>query len=323
MNTVERAHYDAALSLSSGSYHDETLEGAALPDVQDAHGVRFAQFGPKDAQHVILESAPYLTPLDKSHYLLRLRAQQAVLGEDYSVIGVEAFKPAGGFSREDRKAFATGSFSLLAANVLRVAEATAVDDEQHHYAYGYSLGADVSVQTAYDVRTNPNRGVINLKGLGAIETARVADRGFMVIKAMGDSGKGLARNIMASDSPALEEAWDVNADMSFADVEKKIGKGVNAGIAGYMRSGVLANLALIRGFGTDKSVSQLNLLAHTDLPVVLGRQEGSTVCPPEFIDRYADKPHFVTYTETGNDHSADDNLVGSAGRILHFARAVS
>ncbi|MDB5166243.1 MAG: hypothetical protein JWM37_315 [Candidatus Saccharibacteria bacterium] len=316
MNTLQTAHEDAARYL----HEDDYGKDYELPEVAVTHDVRYAVVGAVDAPNVILESAPYLTAIDKPHYLLRLMAQQEVLGENYAVVGIEAFNPAMNLTHRQRKAIAAGSFSVYATNVLRVAEAVHCEDDQVFSAYGYSLGGDVAVQTAYDVATNENRGVINIQGLGAVEAARVDNRGLRVVKAMADSGKNLWQNVRNSESEALNVAWGIDENMTDEQIKEAVSHIDVRFLAGYMLRGPLHIRALISGSGTRETVHQLDHLSYTDLPVVLGRQAASKVCTPEFIDRYAEA--FTVFTEFGNDHSADDNLIRSAGRALFFARTI-
>lgn len=321
---------DDLLAISGFDY--KNLAEIDLPDVMHAENgdklaIPYAVFGDVDAPNVVLESAPMFTELASPHYMLRLKAQQEALGAAYALIGIQGFEPTkGSFTAKDRAEMVKGSFTPLSERVFRVGEELELDKYgQNVLAYGYSLGADVAIQVTNDTLTNPSRGVFDINALGAVEAARIANRGLVATqKAFGDSGKQLFDNVVASNFPALEEAWKI-APFD-GNARKKFDKAVIRGLAQYIRSGPKNNFAILRGFGTDASAVQLDRIMTskaTKIPVMLGRQYDSTVCTEDFHDeyfkRYGTLTRFRRLAEEG-DHSADDNIRKSAGRILYFAQ---
>jgi len=235
---------------------------------------------------------------------MRLLAQQAVLDAAYDnkhcIVAVQQYDPARqSFDFSKRKRLAAGDFSAFSARVLRVGEALNLAGHQETVLYGYSFGGDVAVQTAHDILFNQNRGVMPLpRRLGANECARTMIRGAIAVtRAMGDSGKELFANICESDCPALLEAWQIQRQASERDqsaqekaraaFDRRIGHGV---IRFWLRH-VVTNLATTQGFGTNASAVQLSeiLGGNHDICTLVGRQQGSTICPVDFFCRVASK----------------------------------
>lgn len=311
--------------LANAGFYEKSLAELQIPEVNvTPDGVKHVLIGNRLAPNVVLQSAPYLTDLQKPHYRLRLAAQQAALGEDYAMLGVQAYDPQKDvFGRHERAQLAKGDFSPLSARVLRAAAESGVDvAEATFMPYGYSLGGDVAIQTAHDVLLNESRGVVDVRALGAFEFARCKKRGVMVVKAMGDSGKGLYENVCASEMPALDEAWNIQ-DGPSDRAKKRFDAGVNKDVVRYMQSGARSNLAIVRGFGTGMSTRQLtDVLQYAQqqedgLYVMAGRQNDSTVCPI-LPDADTFKKQYDALALPG-DHSADDHIRNSARRILYFA----
>ncbi len=328
---LEASHAAVSRGFEVLKFDQATLEKITLPECEtvehsDLVSVRFARFGNQDAPHQIIETAPYLTSIEDPHYKIRLFVQQKLLGENVSVIGVQPFDPKhADLSGPERKKVANGNFSPISDRILRVAEHLGIE---RAFAYGQSMGADVSTQLTYDATNDANRGTLAIDALGALEPARVESRGpIKVAKAMAKSGKLLFKNVWDSDLPALYEAWDIDPEGDFDKQKKAFDSAVNKGGTKYMLASLGSNIALTRGFGTSESRRQLNAIVREGKTfVMLGRQSLSEVCTSEFVDhmqnRHQDRPNFDSYTDEG-DHSDDDNPVRSAGRLRHFVAKAS
>lgn len=330
--TAEQISYDL---LEDVGFGQKRLSEHSLPSkryIRDGdQAIPYAVHGDLDAPNVILHSTPYLTRLDP-HFSLRLQAQQAALGDEYCVVGVEAYNPSEtAFHKDERRRLSSGDFSPLSERMLRVGEhigQLTLRDMDNISFYGYSMGADVAVQTAYDALTNENRGVIGVGAIGAVEPARsVHGRGLKVMLDMQQSGKRMFRNILESDVPALNEAWNIDNDaVALGKIKaqeiKNMGK-VVFGAGAYLLRSPRSNYALIKGFGTSKSVDQLwEIGTKTDTPIFLGRARDSKVFPEHamepFVEPLNNSEHGLTHI-IEDDHSADDNIRKSAARILYFA----
>jgi pimeloyl-ACP methyl ester carboxylesterase len=331
MNIQEcNVHVDNVFESKGWATHnlaDYNLPIVELAPDGDNAPVPYVVFGTKvkDAPYKILEISPYATELDSPHYQLRLGAQQDVLGPEYCIIGVQAYDPVGQtLSSVEKVQMAAGNFSPLSTRVLRVAKHLGLDKNESNYVYGYSLGADVAIQTASELLGDANRGVVPLKSLGAVEAARVSDRGAMaVMKAMKASGNDLFENILGSRAKALTEAWGIE-DTARAEKHRGFDGRLMAGMAKYWLGSLSANIAITKGFGTEQSLLQASLIVVDGLPTFIGRQKASSVCPESFITSLESlgQPNLVTLQEKG-DHSADDNIRRSAARILYFISATA
>jgi hypothetical protein len=283
---------------------------------------------PDEAEHLIFELAPYFTPISKEHYQLRLDAHQEGLGERFCVVGVEAFSPlAHTFSRSQLKQFKQGDFSPLSARVLRVVDTVGPSDDQTVSIGGPSLGGDVSIQTAHDATYDENRGSVKITGLKAIEPARIDNRGALkAAKAFGDSGNMFYENVAASNSDELLKAFGIDGIDNPKKSERKLNSRALFGILGYLASAPLANKAIMQGFGTDDSLTQLeHILRDAAVPAVLaGVSENSTVSSPEINQLFVHwfGPDYIAITIGDNDHSADDNIRESAKRQAQFGEMI-
>lgn len=291
----------------------------------DREAIAYQLHGSQDAENIVIESTNFFTYLSSDHQKLRLKAHQRVLGSDYAVIGVEAYDPAFNFTPNEREQISKGSFEPLSVREFRVLDALDISDDQRVLSYGYSMGADVAVQAAYDSQFNSSRANYRVEGLGALEMARCLNRGAVAVGwAMMKSGKKLSDNILASEVPALNESWGVlGLDSQVA--MKRVNHRVNKGAASYILAGPGNNAAMVRGFGTAASTKQIvELLDRTNIPILAGRQRDSTVCTLEPISDEISKRQLrrLKSIEEDNDHSADDNIRLSAARILYFATEV-
>lgn len=284
---------------------------------------------PDEAKHIIFESTPYFTPVSKPHYQLRLKAHQEALGEEFCVVGVDAFSSrAHTFSRSQLKKLKEGDFSPLSERVFRTIEEVGPSEEQTVSVGGYSLGGDVSIQAAYDTISDDNRGIVKLTRLKAIEPARVADQSVLTkAKAFGDSSNDFFLNVLCSDSDELLEAFGIDKSEDIGKARKKFDRRNIAGVIGYLASAPLANKALMQGLATDKSIKQLDhVLGSNEISAVLvGTSKNSGVSSDlvhGLINTYGfHYPHkFARYRSEliDGDHSADDNIIASAMRQARF-----
>ncbi len=274
------------------------------------------------APNIVIESTTYLTSLHEKHEPLRVKAKQVALGDDFAVVAVDTFDPQISFTADQRHKLHIGDFSPLSERIFRVINHLDLSDDQKILAYGYSMGADIAVQTAHDNQLNPNRGSVNLIGVGSEEMARCLKRGAIsVTLAMAQSGGLLVKNIQDSKVPALDEAWKITG-LDNKKATRAINFPVLLNLIKYANSGKRNNWAIINGFGTEKSTDQvLELLNKTELPVFIGRQAMSKVFSADALSKiiFQDKSSNGDYLVENNDHSADDNIRQAAARILYFA----
>jgi pimeloyl-ACP methyl ester carboxylesterase len=313
-----------AADFSSKTLADMDLPDVALFDNGEKPPVPAAIMGDLDSPVVLFHPAPYLTRLQDPHFLLRLKAQQTALGPEACIVGVGPYDPAtNALDRAERHMVAKGDFSPLSARVLRVSDSLGLNGSQITAMYGYSMGGDIAAQTAFDMLTNPSRGNFELGALGVTEAARMVRRGaFAVVGAMNSSGKRLVENIVDSKVPALNESWDFDPNADFQTNKKAINKKVSKGAVSYTTQNISSGLAMMRGFGTNKTAEQLEtMIEEISLPMMVARQRDSQVFPAEAMERLqaiTDGESVLFHLEN-NDHSADDQIRKSAARILYFA----
>jgi hypothetical protein len=325
----EEIQQSANLALDKAGFSSWSLADFNLPEVVNTPNgssapVEYAVFGDLGAQHIVLEPTQYCARLRKPQHQLRLAAHQAALGKRYCVVGVQAYDPwQRALGHRDRRQLARGDFSPLAVRVLRVGEALQLKDDQDVAAYGYSLGADVSIQVAHTLIRDSWE--LNLRRIGAIDCARTVDRGaWRVASAVRDSSKDLFNNIIHGGCPALLEAHQIDPDVAQDKMRAAFDERISAGVIRYWLGHGLTNRAITCGFGTAASARQLKVILDSDrdLRVLVGRQKHSTVCPPEFIAALP-KSGRLNLVEQEGDHSVDSNLRRSAAMILYFAGVTS
>lgn len=277
-----------------------------------------------EADSVMFSVIPYSTRLEDDSIRLRLAAQQAVLGPDIALVGVQVYEP--GYqelSGPQRKAVSTGSFAPFADRLLMTMELLHIRADQRIMLYGFSMGADVGVEAAYQNLTNPNRGAVMIESVGIFEPARVMKRGAIAVaNTFGKSGKNLYRNVIESNSPALLEARGI--DLYDKRAEKKHKAMVNRGVFDYNRKDVAGNFSILRGFGHNDTIEQINSMIHhavisSDVPnMLVARMIYSGLTPREALKKIhrSDK---VSVQEYAGDHSAADKLQRSGAFILQTA----
>lgn len=308
--------------LVAANFHNNSLAELQLPVVQAAEApsgvqVPYAVFGNLDAPSLVFVTSPYGCRVNDESQMVRLKAQQDALGDDACIVGLHVYEPRVlELSRRERKTVASGSFRPYADRVLSVIEAVDPRDDQNIVLYGFSMGADVSVDTAYHMTTDPQRGIRSIERLAAIEPARSQKRGSIaVVRAFSTSGNDLYNNVLASHSVALLEARGI--DPTDPRAKKKhdaqVAKDV---VQGNIRD-VRGNLANIRGFASDESLQQLNEMIRGDtLPrTLVGRMTESPVCIRAFMDALLPSD-VLTKFEVAGDHSLADNVSKSAAFVV-------
>lgn len=319
---------EANLALRDEGFHGKQFGDLELPDIRstdaaDGSRVYYSVYGnPNEARMLVFASAAYTTSQSDGQERVILSAQQAVLGSDYCLVGVQAYDPKHAkFDESQRYALSTGSFVPLADRTLTVIEKLKPRDDQQVALYGYSMGADVSVETSFQVLSNPERGLRQINKLGAFECARTIDRSSLeMFKTFSASGDELFDNILTSHSPALLEAQKVNSrHPSKLKHELRVTKHV----LGYVFRDIPGNLALLRGFATDASLNQLDYIStHPDGPsTVVGRASKSEVCVTSFAETL-ERGNKINVVRWQGDHSSADKLQNSAAFILRTIRAV-
>ncbi len=318
LDTQRMAEIYADSQLSAAGFHSSSLTELQLPVVQVAEApgnvqVPYAVFGDRDAPRLVFAISPYGCRVDDESQMVRLEAQQKALGNDACIVGLHVYEPGRlELSAHERRMIAGGSFRPYADRVLSVIEAVDPHDDQEIILYGFSMGADVSVDTAYRMTSDPQRGIRSVERLAAIEPARSQKRGALaVVRAFATSGDDLYDNVMASRSPALLEARGI--DQADPRAKKKHDAQVTKDVVRGNLQDIRGNIANIRGFATDESLSQLNAMIQGDvLPIALvGRMTESPVCAQDFMDALLPSDNLRTFEAEG-DHSLADNVSKSA-----------
>lgn len=329
MRTFESYASEVQESFEAAELHTSNLDRLALPPTYYAENgsreaVAFTSVGSPEAPNTLLTATPMFTELE-DHFKLRMMATQAVLGDNYRVVGVEGFVPAKtAITKQDRKRLAVGDFGPISERILRAAEEAELDMADKVITYGYSLGADSVTQVTHDVLNDPNKGIIPVEGLIAVEAARTEIRGALAVGlAFMKSGNDFYDNVVASNSSALNEFWKIDSSGS----KKAFNAKVNGGLMDYVKTSLSNNFAILRGFANDYTEQQINQLVETDnLPVFVGRHEESAVCTAAFLARlrnkHADHANFHSL-ELPGDHSSDDNIRLSAQRTRYAVDLLS
>lgn len=304
----------------------ECVEAAdGTPLFYSVHGDRNA------AETLVFIPMSYSANFEDPSQQVRLAAQQIGLGDEFCVVGVQLYAPnIQEFNHAERALISKGEFSPFANRLLTVIETVATNPDQDVMLYGFSLGGDVSIETAYQNTTNPNKGVRQINRIGAQDCARSKTRnplwgGIAISKAFEKSGEHLFKNVVLSRSPALLEARG-GIDLDDPAAEDRHAKYVKGAVMAYVKADLLGNLAQVRGLATNRSQIQVHeLMQNPDAPrQVIGRLEDSLICPPSFIDDlrvfFGDTYNTHIY-ETEGDHSTVDNVRKSAAFALYAAAA--
>lgn len=288
-------------------------------DTPDGGRATYTVAGNICARRVAIALTPYSTRITDDSQRVRLAAQQRAVGEDVCVVGVQAYDPANAkLSKEQRRIVAKGSFAPYVERVLTVVEVLQLSDDQSVGFYGFSKGADVSTETVYAIANDRNKGIRSYDGLAAIEPARTVRRGRLaMLRAFAGSGGDLFDNVVASDSPALLEARDIDLVYDHK-AEKHHASEVKKGVAQYSLQDLPGNFANLGGFRTDTTLQQINEMVRLGIlpPTLVGRMTESTVCHPSFIGQLQESRNLTPFEASG-DHSLADNIRMSAAFMLY------
>lgn len=306
-----------------------------------------------EAKYVVYVPAQYSVPVTDDRVKISLMGQQAVLGEDYCVVGMHVFDPKDSrLSREQRKEISNGSFRPLAERMLSVVQATIDPDSQEAIFFGYSMGADVVTEATHGTLFDENMGIVDVANLGVFEPARVLSsrseggkfihsRPMQVLKmtqAFAGSGEDLFFNVTHPGSIALMEANNIDPEMvspnytrpedlkseemrRSADVkeQKRFDARVGWYVTKYVAKDVRGSIALNSGFVHDTTIAQINdITSHKDSPwTAVGLALRSTIFTSEAFDRVNETARVAKVTMDG-DHSLGDNL-GYMGAMTMLA----
>jgi pimeloyl-ACP methyl ester carboxylesterase len=321
--------------LRAAGFHEKSLADLELPQVQRLEFVGtpvnlcYIEMGnTAEAETVIFSVIPYSTTLEDNSIKVRLAAQQATLGPETAVVGVQVYEPVHqGLSPKQRELIAAGSFEPFADRLLMTMQLLNIREDQRISLYGFSMGADVSTEAAYSNIKNQNRGIARIERLGVFEPVRVMKRGAIAVAGtFGKSGKNLYQNVIDSDSPALLEARGI--DLTDKRAAKKHAASVNRGVLGYNRKDIRGNYAILRGFGHDYTIARLNEMSlagisNKDMPqMIVARLMDSGLTPRKALARLRTGENLEVFEYEG-DHSAADKLQRSGAFVLQAAMASS
>lgn len=302
-----------------------------VDNIHDKQPIPAAVIGNPDAQNIVVVSNPMFTDTMSDHYLVRLAGDQRVLGDDYQILAVNGYDPQAAFTAKERGRIANGDLSPVTERIFRVIEHKAPRHDQNVLTMGPSLGADTSVQLAHESLFNEGRGIVPIAAVGAHEPARMVNRRILVVQDFMKSGDDLFKNIIYSESEALLQAWDldptvhrVETQMQFRKEKKKFDDKVAKDVMKYVLSAPLANFAMMRGFGTDRTYQQIRQIVRVGrIPVSIVRAENSLVCPQQKFEKlkYETMPcGNISFTEIPDaDHSIFDDPIVSAASALGVA----
>lgn len=316
----------AAEALFEAGFQNASTGDLQLPDTQfvdapDGTQAPYVVYGNvREAKRIHLTSVPYSTTLDDDSQLIRGKAQHIALGSETALVVAQQYDPASQrFDRRQRRKISHGSFVPLAERLAVVAEDLDIRDEQEFDLSGFSEAADVEVEAVWQSLNNKNFVFPHVERMGVFEPARVLGRGVLVGLAFARSGKQLFDNVMKSNSPALRGARGIDVT-DLVRAEKIHKKDASDRVASWWKTDPLGNLALMRGFGTNRTVKQLESLRTTaNAPLILVvRMEESSVFPEKAFSKLSTSGIVVAQTQTG-DHSAFDNVARAAAGALQTA----
>lgn len=268
------------------------------------------------ARHVVISPIPFSTRVSDASMQVRLAAQQAVLGDEFAVVGVQDYEPGSQeYSRQQNRTIYKGDFSPMADRILAVVDGV-VSDEQLLHVYGYSRGADVGTQLVYNMVHDVNRGIAEVKTLGVVDAARTAERNVLqVFSDFGKSGNDLWTNVLQSTSSTLLEARGI--DVHDERAEKEHQRAIERSVIRYFMSDLVGVVQYGRGTGTVLTLTQLAELSdRADSPsICIGRTQDSTVFPEGAFNKIKEDQIVNKFLIPG-DHSVADRLQMSGALIV-------
>lgn len=296
-------------------------EGNRLPIVYSAHGS-------PDAPYVIGGGTQFFGRVEQPHHRIRRVISQAVLdakfGEGvFRTVEAATHDPAPGtYTKNDMELMRDGIFDPQVARMRLAFKAAGVKPAQKIGTHGVSGSASAGIEFVRQALHGQLGDDFDARSLSAWEAPRSVQRGAGgVALAFMTSGKEGFRSIVDGGARSILEARGI--DLSDKQTElKKTAKDL-VGMAGYLRESWAGNMAIMRGFGTDKDVRRIEELAsNTDVAIMYGRRQGSTVTDLEAYlslqQQFADREKFYTANLEG-DHSTDDNVIKSCGGMIAAA----
>jgi pimeloyl-ACP methyl ester carboxylesterase len=326
MKSVVEYEQFASERLSEAGFHEKTLEELSIPDIKQLvviedgkeKALNYIEMGDtNNAKHLVFTIPPYSTNIRDEFIQVRLSAQQAALGEQYALVGVQAHGTDDeSLSWKQRKQVARGDFQPFADRAMAVMEHLKPRDDQTVSLYGYSMGADISTEVAYQNLWNVHRGMREIESLGVYEPARVMKRGAIAVAAaFASSGDRLFENVIDSDSPALNESRGIDPSDPKAKFKHDMWVNKTVGAASILH--VPHTYAFLKGFGTPETVRQLEAITADRLApkrINVAQMEESGITPLEPIERLPDS--IIRDLDQKGDHSSADNVVRGAGFIM-------
>lgn len=322
--------------LAEAGFFSKSLADLELEQVNTVAAgngvVRFSAYGSLEVEMVVVETLPGTVALSDPSIQLRLKAHHTALGAGQALVGVELYNPKDmKFNHSARKAIAHGSFRPFADRLFRTINHLGLGDDQRLALFGYSLGADVNVETAHQNLTNENRGSRQIDSLGVYEPCRMRNRGRLALQramnvsaAFSKSGPDLFKNIVDTGSPALLGARGI--DVNDPDAKKNHDKAVAKDVAKYTAQDLVGNIAITSGLGCNDSLWQLvEICKWPDMPsTTVSRMERTTMNPPGFpftLLNHAPATGRLRVLSYNGDHSLADNLRQSAAFVLQTVNA--
>ncbi|MGZ6005525.1 MAG: hypothetical protein ACXWLH_05265 [Candidatus Saccharimonadales bacterium] len=321
---------EAEQRLEETNFYQKSVADLELPplmfvETPDGKPIFYQVLGNlAEAKSVVVEPMAYSTRLSDTEHQVRLAAKQSALGDEYCMVGVQYFDPEGSeFANRQKWQIFKGDYKPIADRVLAVIDALNLRDEQELILYGYSLGADISVEVAFQNLDNWNCGLRRIDRLGAVDFTRGQNRsivgGLAVLLAFARSGGNLYENTVGSGSRALIEATGI--DLADPAAEKKYLAKVNKHVTKYFMSDMTGNLAGFIGAATDGTVQHINDIgSYVNLRPLTkaGRTDDSLICKQSFLDCLQPHQDLVKFHEPG-DHATADEIRRDVAFVLRTA----
>ncbi len=315
--------YSVNQTIRRDGVADMSLEDLRLPPIQETDGIRYAIHGDPNSKDWVVMGPTFLTPFEKPHFQVRASITQRALG-DHSVLAVDHY-PNEAVETRTRGNIGSGDYSYMSGRFLKVIDNVLGNKDANVFLSGYSLSADALIQLAHEMEHNPNRGIVPVVGLLAVEFARSVKRTpFQTLRDMKSSGKRMAEMVRMSGLRAIDEAWGVEDLLIKPKAYQRAVDGtVIKGSVRYFMGVDHPNIDVIKGSGTDVSTAQLREI--TSIPVTIARAEESTMTTSSLFEVPAESlpPNMNRYVIPGRDHGAGDHTLEDAARVLKAVRTSS
>lgn len=310
-------------AIADAGLDKKRLAEINFPEIRESNEVEYAIYGPEDAEKWLLMGPTHLTPFRKPHFQLRALVTQLGLGDEFAVLAVDHY-PNQAVDAMTRAKIAQGDYSYMSDRFTQAVDAVLRKKRVELFASGYSLSADGLIQFVHDAEHNPNRGIVPVVGLFAVEFARSVERGPLeTVMNMLGSGESMPQMIFDTGIPSIDDAWKVGAKR---DNPKKYKASIQAtstiGAVPYLLGVDRPNWSIICASGTDVSTKQLEEIKDT--PVIIGKATGSTMCRSSLFTRPDDElPLNISRFKMHGDHGSGDQTRNDAARVRDFVTTVS